>query len=137
MLGSYLRHFADGDPARAPALDLGEASRTDTQAGKLQRLLTHYAAALDDTERQLMALLSVFTSGVEVELCSILASDIGIFAGHVLYFNEDDLNLAEIAWAFLSQFTLHSTERDLIVDAVRFSFSQVEKRANVEPVHDA
>ena len=45
-------------------------------------------------------------SGVEVELCSILASDIGIFAGHILYFNEDDLNLAEIAWAFLSQFTL-------------------------------
>ena len=46
-------------------------------------------------------------SGVEAGLCSITAhSFVGTaFEGHVLYFN-DDLNLAQVAWAFLSRFTL-------------------------------
>ncbi len=43
--------------------------------------------------------------GVETGLCSIDASDDPPFPGHVLYWN-DDLVLAEVAWDFLSRFTL-------------------------------
>ncbi len=45
------------------------------------------------------------TDGVEVGLCSINGTG-GQFLGHLIYFNEDDLILADIAWDFLSQFEL-------------------------------
>jgi polyhydroxybutyrate depolymerase len=47
--------------------------------------------------------------GVEVGLCSIKALDVAPFPGHVLWFNEDDLRLGDMAWAFLSRFTLESS----------------------------
>jgi hypothetical protein len=45
--------------------------------------------------------------GVEAGLCSITARTFGgaFFDGHILYLN-DDLVLADVAWAFLSRFTL-------------------------------
>lgn len=45
------------------------------------------------------------TDGVEAGLCSILSTFGPPFAGHVLYFN-NDLNLSEVAWDFLSRFQL-------------------------------
>jgi polyhydroxybutyrate depolymerase len=42
--------------------------------------------------------------GVEVGLCSILSTE-EIVGGHILYINPD-FDLAEVAWAFLSRFTL-------------------------------
>jgi polyhydroxybutyrate depolymerase len=46
-------------------------------------------------------------NGVQVGLCSVTARAFPntFFDGHVLYLN-DDYNLAEVAWNFLSQFTL-------------------------------
>ena len=42
--------------------------------------------------------------GVQVGLCSINGVDFAPWRGHVIYINEDGLNLAQIAWDFLSQF---------------------------------
>ncbi len=42
-------------------------------------------------------------AGVKVALCGITASAGGPLPGHILYFNPD-LNLAQVAWNFLSQF---------------------------------
>jgi polyhydroxybutyrate depolymerase len=44
------------------------------------------------------------SAGVEVGLCSILSTD-PIVPGHILYLN-DDWELSELAWDFLSRFTL-------------------------------
>jgi hypothetical protein len=48
--------------------------------------------------------------GVEAGLCSITAHDFpgAFFSGHILYLN-DDLNLAQVVWRFLSRFTLPAT----------------------------
>src|SRR5262245_11942873 len=50
------------------------------------------------------------SAGVEAGLCSITARDFpgAFFSGHILYLN-DDLNLAQVAWSFLSRFTLPRT----------------------------
>lgn len=44
--------------------------------------------------------------GVEVGLCSVTGVANGL--GHVLYANEDSLNLAQMAWDFMSQYSLPS-----------------------------
>ena len=45
------------------------------------------------------------SAGVEVELCSIEASQVSYGAGHYLYLNPD-LDVTLTAWEFLSQFRL-------------------------------
>jgi polyhydroxybutyrate depolymerase len=45
------------------------------------------------------------SAGVQVELCSIEASQVSWLAGHLLYLNPD-LAVARTAWGFLSQFRL-------------------------------
>jgi len=45
------------------------------------------------------------SAGVQVELCSIEASQVSPLPGHALYFNPD-LDVTRTAWAFLSQFRL-------------------------------
>jgi polyhydroxybutyrate depolymerase len=45
------------------------------------------------------------TSGVQVGLCSITSTSGAPFAGHVLYINPD-FNVAQLAWDFMSQFSL-------------------------------
>jgi polyhydroxybutyrate depolymerase len=44
--------------------------------------------------------------GVEVELCSVTGSAGALLNGHVLYFNDNSLNVAQRAWDFMSQHTL-------------------------------
>ena len=44
--------------------------------------------------------------GVQVGLCSINGADFGNVPGHILYINEDGLDIDQIAWDFLSQFEL-------------------------------
>ncbi len=51
---------------------------------------------------------TVCADGVQAGLCSILSTSPMPFEGHILYAN-DDFNLAEVAWDFLSQFTLPVT----------------------------
>ncbi len=45
------------------------------------------------------------SAGVQVELCSVEASQVSWLAGHLLYLNPD-LDVARTAWEFLSQFRL-------------------------------
>jgi poly(3-hydroxybutyrate) depolymerase/6-phosphogluconolactonase (cycloisomerase 2 family) len=45
------------------------------------------------------------SAGVQVELCSIEASQVSAAPGHILYFNPD-LDVTRTAWEFLSQFRL-------------------------------
>jgi polyhydroxybutyrate depolymerase len=45
------------------------------------------------------------TNGVQVGLCSITSTSPSPYPGHVLYIN-NDFNLAQVAWSFMSQFTL-------------------------------
>jgi hypothetical protein len=49
--------------------------------------------------------------GVETGLCSILSTSPAPFEGHILYLN-NDLVLSEVAWDFLSRFTLPSSGID-------------------------
>lgn len=63
VLGSYLANFAGGDPARAPRLNLEDASVENPEAARLLRLLQHYAKSLSPEERHLMARLSMFPRG--------------------------------------------------------------------------
>jgi hypothetical protein len=42
--------------------------------------------------------------GVETGLCSINGRTLPRASGHILYLNEDGLDLAQIAWDFLSRF---------------------------------
>src|SRR5262249_54706306 len=44
-------------------------------------------------------------NGVQAGLCSITAQALAVFSGHILYLNPDFI-LAQVAWNFLSQFTL-------------------------------
>ena len=59
---------------------------------------------------------------VEVGLCSITGSD--TFAGHVLYFNDDNVDLAQIAWDFFQPST--TTAPDLITESPSVSESNPE-----------
>jgi polyhydroxybutyrate depolymerase len=45
--------------------------------------------------------------GTQAGLCSITAQALPVFSGHILYLNPD-FNLAQVAWSFLSQFTLQA-----------------------------
>ncbi len=45
------------------------------------------------------------SDGVQVELCSVEASQVSWNAGHDLYLNPD-LNIAQTAWEFLSRFRM-------------------------------
>jgi polyhydroxybutyrate depolymerase len=58
--------------------------------------------------------------GVQTALCSITARAFPgtFFSGHILYFN-DDLDLAETAWDFMSQFTLPQLGRLTGTDRLR------------------
>jgi tetratricopeptide (TPR) repeat protein len=68
VLGSYLGNFASGNLARAPEFSLADAQESDPKARRLHRILEHYAKALTPAERDLLARLSLFPRGVQVEL---------------------------------------------------------------------
>jgi tetratricopeptide (TPR) repeat protein len=68
VLGSYVGYFANGDPSRAPAFSLADASESDLKARRLSGILEQYAEALTTAERDLLSRLSLFPRGVKVEL---------------------------------------------------------------------
>jgi tetratricopeptide (TPR) repeat protein len=68
VLGSYLGKLWDGDITKAPTFDRHDYAASDPKAAKLTRILTSYAERLPDTERDLLARLSVFPRGVTVEI---------------------------------------------------------------------
>jgi hypothetical protein len=81
VLGSYLGHFCDGDPARAPAFDRCEASADDPRAARLERILGEYVRVLGNEERDLLARLAAFPGGVKIAVLQILVGAGGRVAG--------------------------------------------------------
>lgn len=91
MLGSYVGAFLGGDPGRLAAANLAAAPRDDVLARRLDAVLSAYARALEAGERDLLARLSVFPSGVgEVVLLSMIQAG-GELAGSMAGWSSADL----------------------------------------------
>ena len=84
VLGSYIGNFAEGDPTRAPDFSLEDAKESDPKARKLNRILEQYVKALTLAERDLLARLSLFPRGVEVELLAWIVQSGGEVAGALI-----------------------------------------------------
>jgi hypothetical protein len=70
-------------------------------------------------------------SGTQAGLCSITAQALAVFSGHILYLNPD-FNLAEVAWNFLSQFTMPAVgpaAEGRLAGTERFKLGGAPKRA--------
>jgi tetratricopeptide (TPR) repeat protein len=63
VLGSFLGNLCDGDVSKAPMFRRDDAVGHDPKAAKLGRLLDEYAAALEQDQRDLLALLATFPRG--------------------------------------------------------------------------
>lgn len=81
MMGSYAGAFLGGDPARARAIDLEPAARDDVAARRLLSVLSAYAGALPDTERDLVARLSLFPAGATIDALLAIAEAGGTVGG--------------------------------------------------------
>jgi len=84
VLGSYLRSFADGRIEAVKEFDLDAVTGDDPRAAKLARVLAYYAQRLPEEERELLARLSVFPSGVTIDLLGVLVDAGGEVAGLLL-----------------------------------------------------
>jgi tetratricopeptide (TPR) repeat protein len=91
VLGSYLGNFAGGDPARAPEFSLADAEESDAKARRLNRILEQYVKALTPAERDLLARLSLFPRGVQVELLGWIVQSGGEVAGALIGLSDRDL----------------------------------------------
>jgi tetratricopeptide (TPR) repeat protein len=92
VLGSYLGNFAGGDPNRAPKFSLSEVEDSDDpKARKLYRILEQYAKALTPVERDLLARLSLFPRGVQVELLGWIVQSGGAVAGALIGLSDREL----------------------------------------------
>ncbi|MDI3290763.1 AAA family ATPase [Polyangium sp. 15x6] len=74
VAGSYAGAFLGGDLRPLDPLDLAEAARDDPLARRLARVLSAYAAALPDAERDLLARLSVLSAGADEDALLALAT---------------------------------------------------------------
>lgn len=91
MLGSYVGSFLAGDPARLDEIDLAAAARDDVLARRLSNVLSHYARALSQEERDLLARLSIFPGGAGEDALLLLIRAGGPIAGSLKHFREPDL----------------------------------------------
>lgn len=81
MMGSYAGAFLGGDAARAGAIALAPAARDDPTARRLLAVLSAYAQALPDEERDLVARLALFPAGVTADVLSAIAAAGGSVGG--------------------------------------------------------
>ena len=81
MIGSYAGTFLGGDAARAGAIELEPAARDDAAARRLLSVLSTYAHALAPLERDLVARLSLFPAGAELDVLEAIARAGGPVAG--------------------------------------------------------
>ena len=84
VIGSYLRSFAGGNIAAVAGFDLDAVTGEDPKAAKLARVLAFYADRLPAEERELLARLSVFPRGVDIQLLGTLVDAGGEVAGLLL-----------------------------------------------------
>jgi len=68
MAGSYAQGFLGGDVDQLAAVELSDAGQDDALARRLAHLLDSYAQSMTDTDRQLVARLSLFAAGATPEL---------------------------------------------------------------------
>jgi tetratricopeptide (TPR) repeat protein len=80
ILGSYFGNF-DGP---APAFSFEDATNSDPKARRLSRILEQYAKILDPSERDLLARLSIFPSGVKTDLLGWIVQSGGDVAGALI-----------------------------------------------------
>ncbi|WP_224362931.1 helix-turn-helix domain-containing protein [Hyalangium versicolor] len=81
MIGSYVGGFLGGDVRRFEEVPLAEAARDDALARRLQTVLSAYARALPERERDLLARLCVLGGGVGEESLEAIAQAGGALAG--------------------------------------------------------
>lgn len=81
VLGSYLVNFGDGDPANAPNFDIDAQAEDDLGAARLASVLKYYSEKLTKPERDLLGRLSIFASGVNIELLRTVIDAGGVVAG--------------------------------------------------------
>ena len=81
MMGSYVGSFLGGDVRRFEEVPLAEAARDDALARRLQTVLSAYARALPERERDLLARLCVLGGGVDEEALETIAQAGGALAG--------------------------------------------------------
>ncbi|MDY7226678.1 helix-turn-helix transcriptional regulator [Hyalangium rubrum] len=108
MIGSYVGGFLGGDARRFEEVPLAEAARDDALARRLQAVLSAYARALPEQERDLLARLCVLGGGVDPEALQAIAQAGGALAG----------SLAGMGWPELRR-TLARLERLGLVFAAR------------------
>lgn len=93
VLGSFIGNYLDGDPSRGPEFSLQDAGEDDPKARKLARILDHYAEALTQQERDLLARLAIFPRGVALELLGWIAQAGGAVAGTLIGLSDKKLAL--------------------------------------------
>ncbi len=81
MMGSYVGSFLGGDARRFEEVPLAEAARDDVLARRLQAVLSAYARALPERERDLLARLCVLGASVDEEALEVIARAGGALAG--------------------------------------------------------
>jgi tetratricopeptide (TPR) repeat protein len=91
VLGSFIGNFGGGDPARAPRFALDEAKEGDSKARKLQRILEEYARALTQSERDLLARLTLFPRGVKIQFLAWIVEAGGTVAGALMGLSDAQL----------------------------------------------
>jgi tetratricopeptide (TPR) repeat protein len=93
VLGSYLGNFHDGDPSYAPEFSIDDAKEADPKARRLGRILEKYVTALTPRERDLLARLSLFPRGIQIEFLGWLVQAGGEIAGSLIGCNNKYLAL--------------------------------------------
>lgn len=91
MIGSYVGSFLGGDAARFDASVPELAARDDALARRLRAVLNAYAGALSREERDLLARICVFPSGVGEGVLLAIAKAGGAVSGSLAGTSSDDI----------------------------------------------
>jgi transcriptional regulator with XRE-family HTH domain/tetratricopeptide (TPR) repeat protein len=109
MVGSYVGTFLGGDISSGLGIGLESAAQDDPVARRLLDLLGTYAGALTPAERDLMARLSLFASGADLDALHGIARAGGRVAGALGELSESDVGRT---LARLERLGLVSASRD-------------------------
>lgn len=113
VLGSYLHHYCEGDPACAAEFDLDDIAPDEPQAARLNRILAGYAKSLPEAERDLLIRLSVFPNGVAVDVLGYIIDAGGDIAGALVGIGH--LKLVRLAERLRQQGLIYTYQRGLTV----------------------
>jgi tetratricopeptide (TPR) repeat protein len=139
VLGSFIGNFGGGDPARAPSFALEDAQEADPKARRLHRILDEYAKALTQSERDLLARLTLFPRGVKIEFLGWIVQGGGIVAGALIGHSDAQLanqleRLRQLGLAFR-----YETGAEVVYSAHPFlrDFFRTLLRTRAEDIHES